>query len=162
MAVLEIRKYGDPVLRERALEVDEITPDIKELVKDMIETMYATMGAGLAAPQIGISKRIIIIDGEENELLVLINPVLLKKEGKVYEEEGCLSVPGIYGKVNRYETVTVEGMNLSGEKVKVTKNGLMGKALQHEIDHLEGFLFVDRVSKIKRKILLDEYKKKNH
>ena len=160
MSVLEIKKYGDPVLREKALEVDEITPKINKLIDDMIETMYASLGAGLAAPQIGISKRIIIIDGEDDGLLVLINPVLIKKEGKVDEEEGCLSVPGIYSNVERYETVTVEGLDRNGEKIRIKKDGLMGKALQHEIDHLEGLLFIDRISKIKRQVLLKEYKKK--
>lgn len=160
MAVLEMRKIGDTVLREKALKVDEITPEIDKLIKDMIETMYASLGVGLAAPQIGVSKRIIVIDGEEEGLFVLINPVILKKEGKIIEEEGCLSVPGIYSKVTRYEKVTVEGINQKGEKIKISKDGLIGKALQHEIDHLEGVLFIDRVSKIKRQILLDEYKKK--
>lgn len=160
MSVLEIKKYGDSVLREKALEVDEITPKINKLIDDMIETMYDSLGAGLAAPQIGISKRIIIIDGEDDGLLVLINPVLIKKEGKVNEEEGCLSVPGIYSNVERYETVTVEGLDRNGEKIRIKKDGLMGKALQHEIDHLEGLLFIDRISKIKRQVLLKEYKKK--
>ena len=160
MSVLEIKKYGDPVLREKALEVDEITPKINKLIDDMIETMYASLGAGLAAPQIGISKRIIIIDGEDDGLLVLINPVLIKKGGKVNEEEGCLSVPGIYSNVERYETVTVEGLDRNGEKIRIKKDGLMGKALQHEIDHLEGLLFIDRISKIKRQVLLKEYKKR--
>lgn len=160
MSVLEIKKYGDSVLREKALGVDEITPKINKLIDDMIETMYASLGAGLAAPQIGISKRIIIIDGEDDGLLVLINPVLIKKEGKVNEEEGCLSVPGIYSNVERYETVTVEGLDRNGEKIRIKKDGLMGKALQHEIDHLEGLLFIDRISKIKRQVLLKEYKKK--
>jgi len=160
MSVLEIKKYGDPVLREKALKVEEITPKINKLIDDMIETMYASLGAGLAAPQIGISKRIIIIDDEDDGLLVLINPVLIKKEGKVNEEEGCLSVPGIYSNVERYETVTVEGLDRNGEKIRIKKDGLMGKALQHEIDHLEGLLFIDRISKIKRQVLLKEYKKK--
>ena len=160
MSVLEIKKYGDPVLREKALKVEEITPKINKLIDDMIETMYASLGAGLAAPQIGISKRIIIIDGEDDGLLVLINPVLIKKEGKVNEEEGCLSVPGIYSNVERYETVTVEGLDRNGEKIRIKKDGLMGKALQHEIDHLEGLLFIDRISKIKRQVLLKEYKTK--
>jgi peptide deformylase len=160
MAILEIKKYGDPVLREKAEEVNEITPEIRKLVQDMTETMYATLGAGLAAPQIGVSKRVIVIDSEEDGVLVLINPVLLEKEGKVYEEEGCLSVPGVYSKVNRYETVTVEGIDLKGEKIRIKKDGLIGKALQHEIDHLEGFLFLDRLGKIKRQILLKEFKEK--
>jgi peptide deformylase len=160
MAVLEIRKLGNTVLREKALKVDEITPEIDKLIKDMIETMYASLGVGLAAPQIGVSKKVIAIDGEEEGLFILINPVILKKEGKIIEEEGCLSVPGVYSKVARYEKVTVEGINQKGEKIKISKGGLIGRALQHEIDHLEGVLFIDRVSKIKRQILLDEYKKK--
>jgi len=159
MAVLEIRTFGDAALREKALKVDEITPEIEKLIKDMLETMYASLGAGLAAPQIGVSKKIIVIDGEEEEPLIFINPIILEKEGKLTEEEGCLSIPGVFSEVTRFEKVAVEGINQKGEKVKITKDGLIGRALQHEIDHLEGVLFVDRVSKIKRQILINEYKK---
>ena len=160
MAVLEIRKLGDAILREKAAEVPEITSEIEKLIKDMTETMYTYLGVGLAAPQVGVSKRVIIIDGEEEGLLVIINPIIIKKEGKIAEDEGCLSVPEIYGEVTRCEKVTVEGLNQKGKKVTITKDGLIGKALQHEIDHLDGILFIDRVSKIKRQILVNEYKKK--
>jgi len=159
MAVLEIKTYGDPVLREKTLKVDEITPEIEKLIKDMVETMYASLGAGLAAPQVGVSKKVIVIDGEEEGLIALINPVIVEKKGKLLEEEGCLSVPGIFSEVPRYEKVTVSGINQQGEKVTMTRDGLIGKALQHEIDHLEGILFIDRISKIKRKMLIDEYRK---
>jgi len=160
MAVLEIRKLRDAILREKAAEVPEITSEIEKLIKDMTETMYTYLGDGLAAPQVGVSKRVIIIDGEEEGLLVIINPIIIKKEGKIAEDEGCLSVPETYGEVTRCEKVTVEGLNQKGKKVTITKDGLIGKALQHEIDHLDGILFIDRVSKIKRQVLMNEYKKK--
>ena len=160
MAILEVKKYGESVLREKSVAVEEITPEILKLIEDMIETMYTSSGTGLAAPQIGVSKRIIVIDGEEEGLLVLINPKILEREGKITEEEGCLSVPGVFSEVSRYEKVTVEAMNQKGEKIKIIKDGLLGRALQHEIDHLDGILFIDRLSKIKRQLLLDEYKKK--
>ncbi|MEA1939193.1 MAG: peptide deformylase [Candidatus Caldatribacteriota bacterium] len=159
MAVLEIKTYGASVLREKSLPVDKITPEILELIEDMKETMYNGLGVGLAAPQIGVSKRIFIIDGEEEGLFVLINPVILEREGETTEEEGCLSVPGVFSKVTRSKKVTVEAINQNGEKIKIIKDNLIGRALQHEIDHLEGILFIDRIGKIRRQLLLDKYKK---
>ena len=159
MAILEIKEYGEPVLREKALPVKEITPGILNFIKDMAETMYADSGVGLAAPQVGVSKRIIILDGEEDGLIVLINPVIVKSEGEVVEEEGCLSIPGIYSQVRRSSKVTVKALNENGDPIEITKEGLTARALQHEIDHLDGILFIDRIGRLKRTILLKKLKK---
>jgi len=160
MAILEIKEYGEPVLREKALPVKEVTPEILNLIKDMAETMYADSGVGLAAPQVGVSKSIIIIDGEEDGLIVLINPMIVKSEGEVVAEEGCLSVPGIYSQVKRASKVTVKALNENGDPIEITKEALTARALQHEIDHLDGILFVDRIGRMERQMLLDKLKKK--
>ena len=162
MAILEIKEYGEPVLREKSLPVKEITPEILNLIRDMAETMYAASGVGLAAPQVGVTKRIIIIDGEEEGLIVLVNPMMVKSEGEVIEEEGCLSIPGVYSEVKRSLKVTVKALNESGDPIEITKEGLMARALQHEIDHLEGILFVDRIGKVKRQLLLNKLKKQKN
>ena len=160
MAILEIKVYGEPVLREKALPVKEITPEILNLIKDMVETMYVDSGVGLAAPQVGVSKRIIVIDGEEDGLIVLINPMIVKSEGEVVEEEGCLSLPGIYSQVKRSSKVTVKALDENGDPIEITKEGLTARALQHEIDHLDGILFIDRIGRMTRQILLNKLKKK--
>ena len=162
MAILEIKEYGEPVLREKALPVKEVNPEILNLIKDMAETMYTDSGVGLAAPQVGVSKRIILIDGEEDGLIVLINPMIVKSEGEVVAEEGCLSVPGIYSQVKRSSKVTVKALNENGDPIEITKEGLTARALQHEIDHLDGILFIDRIGRMERQILLNKLKKKNN
>jgi len=160
MAILEIKEYGEPDLREKALPVKEITPEILNLIKDMAETMYTASGVGLAASQVGVLKRIILVDGEEDELIVLINPVIIKSEGEVVEEEGCLSVPDIYSQVKRSSKVTIKALNENGDLIEITKEGLTARALQHEIDHLDGILFIDRIGRMERQILLNKLKKK--
>jgi len=121
--------------------------------------MYADSGVGLAAPQVGVSKRIIIVDGEEDGLIVLINPIIVKSEGEVVGEEGCLSIPGIYSQVKRSSKVTVKALNENGDSIEITKEGLTARALQHETDHLNGILFIDRIGRLKRTILLKKLKK---
>lgn len=160
MAILEIIEYGEPVLREKSLLVKEITPEILNLIKDMAETMYTASGMGLAAPQVGVSKRIIITDGEEEGLIVLINPTIIESEGEVIKEEGCLSVPDIYSQVKRSSKVTIKALNESGDPIEITKEGLIARALQHEIDHLNGILFIDKIGRMERQILLNKLKKK--
>ncbi len=160
MAILEIKEYGEPVLREKALPVNEVTPEILNIIKDMAETMYDDSGVGLAAPQVGVSKRIILVDGEEDGLIVLINPMIVKSEGEVVAEEGCLSIPGIYSQVKRASKVTVKALNENGDPIEITKEALIARALQHEIDHLDGILFVDRIGRMERQMLLDKLKKK--
>ena len=159
MAILEIKEYGEPVLREKALPVKEITPEILNLIKDMAETMYTASGVGLAALQVGVPKRIILVDGEEDGLIVLINPVIIKSEGEVVAEEGCLSVPDIYSQVKRSSKVTIKALNENGDPIEITKEDLIARALQHEIDHLDGILFVDRIGRMERQILLNKLKK---
>jgi len=160
MAILEIKEYGEPILRGKALPVKEIDPEILNLIKDMAETMYTDSGVGLAAPQVGVPKRIIVIDGEEEGLMVLINPILVKSEGELIEEEGCLSIPGIYSQVKRASKVTVRALNENGDPIEMTKESLAARALQHEIDHLDGILFIDRIGRTERQILLNKLKKK--
>ncbi len=158
MAVLKLQKYGSPLLREKAMPVNKVDDEIRELVNDMIETMYAEGGVGLAAPQVGISKRIIVIDNEEKEVLVLINPVIVKRAGEVKEEEGCLSIPGVYSPVRRSSLITVEALDLNEKKIQITKEGFLAIVLQHEIDHLDGYLFIDRISPAKRLMLKEQLK----
>ena len=142
MAVLNIRKAGDMVLKKKAEPVVRIDRKIKQLLDDMSQTMYHADGVGLAAPQIGVSQRIIVIDVGEG-LIELINPVITASEGSLISMEGCLSVPGIYGDVERCTSVTVEGFDRHRKKVRISATDLLAKALQHEIDHLEGILFIE-------------------
>lgn len=158
MAVLKLHKYGSSVLREKASAVCKIDDEIKQMALDMIDTMYAEGGVGLAAPQIGVSKQIIIIDSEEKGVITLVNPIIIKREGEIQEEEGCLSVPGIYHPVKRSASVTVEALDLNDEKIRITEEGLLAIALQHEIDHLEGYLFIDRISPAKRLLIKEQLK----
>ena len=165
MAVHEIVLLGDPVLREVAEDVQAFDKSLRALVRDMFETMYHAEGIGLAAPQIGISSRVIVIDlaredEEGDEPIALVNPRLtwlgddLKKKS-----EGCLSIPGLEEIVERAADVRVEGKDPLGKPVSVMANELLARALQHEIDHLDGVLFLDRVSPLKRKLLLKKWKK---
>lgn len=164
MAVLEIKRYPERVLKERASSVLNIDREILKLIDDMIETMYAAPGIGLAAPQVGVSKRIIVIDvsvkeGEKTPLIVLINPEIVSTEGEIDSEEGCLSLPGYTTTVKRAEGVVVKGFNRDGKEIKVEGEGLLSRALQHEIDHLNGILLIDRISKIKREFFKKRYMK---
>jgi len=145
MAIRNIVKKGDDVLRKKSKEVKEINDKIRDLFEDMKETMYGCgNGIGLAAPQVGILKRMIVIDVGEG-LMEIINPVILEQEGEQLEVEGCLSIPGVYGEVKRPERIVVEYTNLDGERVKVEGRGLLARCLSHEIDHLDGMLFTDKV-----------------
>lgn len=143
MAVLEIRKVGDPVLRAQAKPVRKIGPSLRSLVDDMLETMYAAKGVGLAAPQVGVSKQLVVVDVGEGPW-VLFNPTLSRTEGEVIGSEGCLSVPGVYGEVKRFERVVATGLDREGRQIWIPGEGLLARALQHEIDHLAGVLFLDK------------------
>jgi len=156
MAVLKLEKYGSPVLREKAALVNKVDSDIRELVNNMVETMYAEGGVGLAAPQVGVSRRVIVIDIEEKGVIALINPVIVKREGEIKEEEGCLSVPGVYSIVRRSSKVTVEALDLDEKKIRICQEGFLAIALQHEIDHLDGYLFIDRLSPAKRLMIKEK------
>lgn len=158
MAVLKVRRYGDPTLRRRATPVGEITPEVRALVSDMVETMYDEVGLGLAAPQIGVSLRLIVVaDDEKREARALVNPTIVEQGGEVTAEEGCLSIPGVFAQVTRAAWVRAEATDLDGRPVSMLGRGLFARVLQHEMDHLDGVLFIDRLDpvtrdRIKRKI----------
>ncbi|MBL7149256.1 MAG: peptide deformylase [Candidatus Cloacimonetes bacterium] len=157
--LLPIRIYGDKTLRKIAEPVAEITPEIEDFINDLVHTMYEKDGVGLAAPQVGRSLRIFVVDpfwfreGGEKNPKVLVNPEFLEFEGQIELEEGCLSLPEIYEKVMRARKVIIKGLNENGEKVHYETEGLFARAVQHENDHLDGILFTDKVPKLK-KILL--------
>lgn len=155
MAIRNIRKDGDEILRKKSREVDEINDKIHILLRDMVDTLNKANGVGLAAPQVGVLKRIIIIDAGEG-LLQLINPVLRTESGQQCVPEGCLSVPGVWGEVNRPTHVVVEALDPEGKKIVIEGEGLLAQALCHEIDHLDGILFKDKVVRF-----LDEDELKN-
>ena len=159
----EVVKWPDPVLAKRGAEVTEFDGALATLVEEMFESMYAAQGIGLAAPQIAISKRITVIDvsfgKEEKDKIALINPEIVHAEGKQVEEEGCLSLPEIREKVTRAERVKVKAQNVKGEWFEVEGDELLARALQHEIDHLDGILFIDRVSRLKRELVLRKIRK---
>ena len=155
MAVLQIRLEGDPVLRQKAKPVPKVTKRVTKLLQDMLDTMYAADGVGLAAPQIGISERLIVVDVGEGPIC-LVNPELVHGEGSVIDREGCLSIPGLYGYVERYERVVVTGLGAKGKPKKVDAQGWLARALQHEIDHLDGILFIDKATGIARDTEADE------
>ena len=163
MAILEIIKYGDPVLRKKAEPVTEITDDIKRLAEDMLETMYAAPGVGLAGPQVGISLQICVVDivpEGKNRPFVLINPKVISGENKVELEEGCLSFPKIYEKVKRWNKINVEYTDLNGKTNNVEIEGFLAKAFQHEIDHLNGKVFIDYLPDWKRKLVEKEIRRR--
>jgi peptide deformylase len=149
MAVKEILKFGNPKLKQVSRKVDNIDKAIMDLIEDMKVTLLSTTGIGLAAPQIGELKRVILIDLRDGDTpIILINPVIVAKVGKEEDIEGCLSYPGYEGKVTRPKKVTVQGLNVKGEKVEYTAEGLLAKAFCHEIDHLDGVLYTDRARKM--------------
>lgn len=144
MAIREIRKKGDDILRKTCKPVQELNDRVRELIDDMLETMYEADGVGLAAPQVGVMKRLCVIDVGEGPI-VLINPEKTKETGAQYEVEGCLSVPGVYGEVKRPAKVVVKALNKKGEEITVEGEGFLARAISHEMDHLDGVLFEDKV-----------------
>jgi peptide deformylase len=151
-----LRYYGDPVLRRKADPVPTVTPEIREVITGLFDTMYRERGIGLAAPQIGISQRIFVVDVEEGgqrARFALVNPRISRANGSAVGEEGCLSIPGIHADVKRHAQVTFEALDENGAPVRVEAEGLLARALQHELDHLDGVLFIDRLSAIRRKLL---------
>jgi len=161
--VLKVRRYGDPVLRRRATAVETVTPDMRRLADDMIDTMYDEVGIGLAAPQVGASVRLLVVGDEEGRgAQTLVNPTITAQGGQVTAEEGCLSLPGIFAQVTRSEWVTLEAQDLDGRPIAITARGLRARVFQHEIDHLDGVLFIDRLEpvvrdRIKRRIKKDGF-----
>jgi peptide deformylase len=159
---LNVRILGDPILRQRANEVAEISEVTRQLIRDMFETMYAEEGVGLAAPQVGIGERVIVIDPQQDDLpaFALINPEIVEASKETEKgEEGCLSIPGLRELVERSVSVMVRGLTPEGEARELNLEGLPARIIQHEVDHLDGVLFIDRVSSLKRKMLLAKWQK---
>ena len=158
-----ILRYGDQVLHDAAVPVTDITPDVERLIDDMIQTMYAAPGIGLAAPQLGVPLRIFVVDvsvgREPDGLMVMINPAIVERDGMQLEEEGCLSVPDFNATVMRPSRVVVKGLNRTGTEDRREGQGLLARAFQHEMDHLDGTLFVDRLRGIKRDMILRKIRK---
>jgi peptide deformylase len=158
-----ILKYGDSILHDRARPVDAITADVEALIDDMIDTMYAAPGVGLAAPQVGVSLRIFVVDisvgRDPGGLIVMVNPEFVERDGVQLEEEGCLSVPGFNATVVRPTRAVVKGLDRHGDPAQVEGTGLLARAFQHEMDHLDGTLFVDRIRGIKRDLIVRRIRK---
>lgn len=152
MALLEILRFPDPRLRKKAKSISDVSDDIRQLADDMLETMYAAPGIGLAANQVNVQKRLIVIDTSEDKSspLILINPEIINKEGARDHEEGCLSVPEAYEMVTRADKVRIKALNRDGDEFELDADELLATCIQHEIDHLDGKLFVDYLSNLKR------------
>jgi peptide deformylase len=166
MAVVDIRIIGDPILRERAREVGSLTPEIEEIFKNMIDTMFAYKGLGLAAPQIGHPLRLIVVNREALEIgdspLLLINPEVIHEEGEDISEEGCLSIPGLYTDLKRPQKIVIRAKEVKNKRLKAVEieaEGLFARTLLHEIDHINGILFIDRLPLEERIYLLAKWKK---
>ncbi|PYO23312.1 MAG: peptide deformylase [Candidatus Rokuibacteriota bacterium] len=151
MAILSVRKYGDPALRRRAAPVEAVTPDVRKIIADMVDTMYDEVGLGLAAPQVGVSLRLMVVADEEGRgARTLINPVITEQGGEIVAEEGCLSLPGVFAPVKRAEWVRLDAQDPDGKTVTVNARGLRARVFQHEMDHLDGVLFIDRLDPVTR------------
>lgn len=163
MALRTILHYPEPLLKQQSEPVTVFDDELRQLAQDMAETMYDAPGVGLAAPQIGVLKRLIVIDcspsEEPNDLIAAVNPEIIATQGESLEEEGCLSVPGFWANVKRAEQVTLRYQDVEGNTHERTADGLLGICIQHEIDHLEGILFVDRLSPLKRSLFRKKYMK---
>lgn len=163
MAFQKICVYPEPVLSRKAEDITNIDGQVHTLAADMVETMYAASGIGLAAPQVGVSRRLIVVDPgkeEKSGLITLVNPVVVSGEGHNAIDEGCLSVPDFTAEVPRHAEILVRGITLDEREVELSAGGLLAIVLQHEIDHLNGILFIDRISPLKRDIYLRKLKKK--
>ena len=150
MAVIPIRVVPDPILRQKSKRVRYIDGSMQRLVANMLETMHAASGAGLAAPQVGVPLRVIVIGIPGEDDIVLINPEIVRRKGERLIDEGCLSLPGFFAQVKRSELVTVKGQDLNGKEVRIKAEGLLAQALEHEIDHLNGMLYLDHLESIEK------------
>jgi len=163
MSILEILKYPHPLLKKRSVEVDRIDGEVRQLIRDMAETMYGAQGIGLAACQVGVPRRIVVIDVSPMDpgrgMITLINPEIISEEGEVDSEEGCLSVPECHEKLKRRERIRVKCLSLDGKEIEVAGEGILAIALQHEIDHLNGVLILDKLSRLKREMFREKLKK---
>jgi peptide deformylase len=159
MSLRPIHLLGSPVLRERSAEVGEVDDDVRDLVRDLFDTMHADSGIGLAANQVGMARRVAVVQTEDDDAVVLIDPIILEREGTVRGEEGCLSIPEIFADVDRARRIVIETTTLDNERITVEATDLRARAIQHEIDHLDGVLFIDHVSPLKRRLLMQKWKR---
>ena len=160
MSIRSLHLLGSPVLRQHSGEVKTIDDEIRRLVEDMFETMDASQGVGLAANQVGVARRVAVVDAE-GDRFAMINPTILETEGRSTAEEGCLSIPDIFGEVTRPERVVIESLDASGTLYRKEATGLKARAIQHEIDHLDGILFLDHLSLIRRQMLLARWRREH-
>jgi len=160
MSVRPLHLLGSPVLRQRSAEVGTVDDEVRRLVDDMFETMDAAKGVGLAANQVGVARRVAVVDADEDRF-EMIDPVIVEEEGRMAAEEGCLSIPEIYGDVSRPERIVLEASDREGRRYRKEATGLKARAIQHEIDHLDGILFLDHLSLVKRQMLLARYRREH-
>jgi peptide deformylase len=160
MSLLPLYLLGEPVLRQRSAEVGAVNDEVRRLIDDMFETMDAAKGVGLAANQVGLARRIAVIDAE-GQRFAMVNPVLLSAEGRSVAEEGCLSIPEIFGDVTRPERIVLEALDREGQPFRLEAEGLVARAVQHEVDHLDGILFLDHLSLMRRRLLLARWKREH-
>jgi peptide deformylase len=160
MSLRSLHLLGSPVLRQRSAEVETVDDEVRRLVDDMFETMDTARGVGLAANQVGVARRVAVVDAEEDRF-EMIDPVIVESEGRTVAEEGCLSIPEIYGDVGRPERVVIEATDRHGQRYRKEATGLKARAIQHEIDHLDGILFLDHLSLVKRQVLLARYRREH-
>jgi peptide deformylase len=153
-----ILRYPAPVLHQKAVDVPAVTPEVSALIDDLVQTMHGASGVGLAAPQVGLSQRIFVIDlsvgRSPDDLIALVNPTFVRRDGMQLEEEGCLSVPGFHATVARPLHVVIRGLDRNGQERTIEAHGLLARALQHEMDHLDGILFIDRLKPVQRRLIL--------
>ncbi|HEY2804438.1 MAG TPA: peptide deformylase [Gemmatimonadales bacterium] len=159
MSLRDIHLLGSPVLRQRSAEVGKVTDEVRAFIADLFDTMRASKGVGLAANQIGVATRVCVVETDAEHSYALVNPVIVEREDKDKDEEGCLSIPEIYGDVERSARVIVEALDENGRKRRIEATELLGRAIQHEIDHLDGILFIDRVGPLKRRSLIKKWEK---
>lgn len=160
MSLLHLHLLGSPVLRQRSAEVGDVDDEVRRLVQDMFETMDAAKGVGLAANQVGVVRRVAVVDAD-GDRFAMIDPVIVEVEGRATAEEGCLSIPDVYGDVTRPERVVLEATDEEGNRYRREAVGLKARAIQHEIDHLDGILFLDHLSLVKRQMLLAKYRREH-
>ncbi|HEU5218680.1 MAG TPA: peptide deformylase [Gemmatimonadales bacterium] len=160
MAVRDLHLLGSPVLRQQSAAVPEVDAGVRRFIDDLFETMDAAKGVGLAANQVGVASRIAVV-GVEHERIVMVNPVIVSAEGKDRAEEGCLSIPEVYGEVTRPERIVLEAVDREGKPYRKEASGLLARAIQHEVDHLDGILFIDHLGALKRQLLVARWKKEH-
>ncbi|MDH3455258.1 MAG: peptide deformylase [Gemmatimonadota bacterium] len=159
MAIRPIKLLGSNVLREEAAAIRAVDDVVRQLVRDLFDTMHADSGIGLAANQIGVARRVAVVQTEDDDAVILINPQILDREGTVRGEEGCLSIPDVFADVDRSRRIVLETTTLDDERVQIEASDLQARAIQHEIDHLDGVLFLDHLSPLKRRMLLKKWRK---